>query len=242
MREVKLGERVLEVYERGKADGPLILYVHGGSGQGAPWNYALMARRLLDGGAARVAIAQYELFPAADVDEMVGDLDAALRWRRPRRAPRCGSSARSAGAHLRALARAAPAPRGCAASRRLAAVKICRAVGVYDIAAHFAHENTRLVHWLSPMWLAMAGQRGDAAADDDSFARLVLERAGLGGAGAADGRAGLLEAEGVDADAVAKAAEVDGGCEKQWERAALAIGAPRADAAAAAAAAGAPAA
>ena len=32
MREVKLGERVLEVYERsGGADGPLILYVHGGA-------------------------------------------------------------------------------------------------------------------------------------------------------------------------------------------------------------------
>ena len=229
MREVKLGERVLEVYERGGADGPLILYVHGGSwGQGAPWNYALMARRLLDGGAARVAVAQYGLFPAADVDEMVGDLDASLRWAE---AEAGGSEVRlvgqSAGAHLCALwlARRAGAARLRGEPVGWLPSKFVALSGVYDIAAHFAHENTRLVHWLSPMWLAMAGRRGDAAADDDSFARLVLERAGLGGAAVPPSAApALLAAEGVDADAVARAAEVDGGCERkgEWDRAALA--------------------
>ena len=186
MREVKLGERVLEVYERGGADGPLILYVHGGSwGQGAPWNYALMARRLLDGGAARVAVAQYGLFPAADVDEMVGDLDAALRWAE---AEAGGSEVRlvgqSAGAHLcAALARAARRRRALRGEPvGWLPSKFVALSGVYDIAAHFAHENTRLVHWLSPMWLAMAAGAAMRPPTTTQFARLVLERAGLGGA------------------------------------------------------------
>jgi acetyl esterase/lipase len=60
----------LEVYHNPRAsDGPLVLYFHGGSwGQGAPWQYALLARRLLEeGGASRVAVAKYRLFPAGDV-------------------------------------------------------------------------------------------------------------------------------------------------------------------------------
>ena len=111
---------------------------------------------------------------------MVGDLDAALRWAEAEAAaPRCVLSAsRRARTSARCGSRGVPAPRAARRARRLAAVEIVALSGVYDIAAHFAHENTRLVHWLSPMWLAMAGRRGEAAADDDSFARLVLERAG----------------------------------------------------------------
>ena len=39
----------IEVYSKeGASDGPLVLYFHGGSwGQGAPWQYALLARRFL---------------------------------------------------------------------------------------------------------------------------------------------------------------------------------------------------
>ncbi len=98
------------------ATGPLVLYVHGGSwGQGAPWQYALLAKRLLEAGASRVAIVRYRLFPAADVDEMVGDVAEALRWAGEQADERrVGSStprslpvvlaAQSAGAHLCALA------------------------------------------------------------------------------------------------------------------------------------------
>ena len=35
--------------------------------------------------------------------------------------------------------------------------------GVFDIAAHFSHERSRLVHWISPMWLAMIGRRRAAS-------------------------------------------------------------------------------
>ena len=76
----------LEIYtasdETARRDGPLVLFVHGGSwGQGSPWQYALLARRLLDeAGASRVAIARYRLFPAGDVDDMLADVEAALAW------------------------------------------------------------------------------------------------------------------------------------------------------------------
>lgn len=102
MREVRCGpekHQVLEVYE-GEGDGPLVLYVHGGSwGQGAPWNYALLARRLLDQGASRVAIARYRLFPEADVDEMVDDIANALSWceTQSRAATKAGAFARLLG-------------------------------------------------------------------------------------------------------------------------------------------------
>ena len=153
----------LEVYELGgDPAGPLVLFVHGGSwGQGAPWQYALLARRLLEeGGASRVAICKYSLFPHGDVDTMVEDIANGLEWcREQQRAQpklRVVLAAQSAGAHLCSLY----------LSRRTAAEaeawqpdKFVALSGVFDIAKHFAHERTRLVHWLSPMWLAMVGKK-----------------------------------------------------------------------------------
>ena len=107
--------KTLELYGDGVGDGPLVLFVHGGSwGQGAPWQYALLSRRLLDAGASRVGIVQYALFPAADVDEMVRDVEAALEWgraqqeaaRRDGRQLRVVLAAQSAGAHLCSLLQA----------------------------------------------------------------------------------------------------------------------------------------
>lgn len=169
--------KTLECYGDGVGDGPLVLFVHGGSwGQGAPWQYALLSRRLLDAGASRVGIVQYGLFPAADVDDMVRDVEAALEWgraqqeaaRRDGRSLRVVLAAQSAGAHLCSLLQA---------RREAGAWQPDRLVllsGVFDIAPHFAHEETRLVHWLSPMWLAMRGRREQRAA----LARPPVELAG----------------------------------------------------------------
>jgi acetyl esterase/lipase len=107
--------KTLELYGDGVGDGSLVLFVHGGSwGQGAPWQYALLSRRLLDAGASRVGVVQYALFPAADVDEMVRDVEAALEWgraqqeaaRRDGRPLRVVLAAQSAGAHLCSLLQA----------------------------------------------------------------------------------------------------------------------------------------
>lgn len=169
--------KTLELYGDGVGDGPLVLFVHGGSwGQGAPWQYALLSRRLLDAGASRVGIVQYGLFPAADVDDMVRDVEAALEWgraqqeaaRRDGRSLRVVLAAQSAGAHLCSLLQA---------RRQAGAWQPDRLVllsGVFDIAPHFAHEETRLVHWLSPMWLAMRGRSEQRAAP----ARPLVELAG----------------------------------------------------------------
>ena len=54
--------------------------------------------------------------------------------------------------------------------------------GVFDIAPHFAHERSRLVHWISPMWLAMIGRelsdahggKSDAADADAADAACTL--------------------------------------------------------------------
>ena len=175
----------LEVYSaadaKARQEGPLVLYVHGGSwGQGAPWQYALLARRLLDeGGAGRVAVARYRLFPEGDVDDMLDDVRPALEWCRTQqaeaaaRAPeepplRVVLAAQSAGAHLCAL----HLTRGCmGGADAWRPDKFVALSGVFDIAAHFAHERTRLVHWLSPMWLAMLG-RGVHAGGEHAFAPL----------------------------------------------------------------------
>ncbi len=200
-----LGKPTLELYSREEDDDassakPLVLYVHGGSwGQGAPWNYALMAERLLASGASAVAIAQYTLFPRGDVDTMVAEIEDVLRWCASVKKPgqRVVLAAHSAGAHLCALllARASYArtasslrssgpgepPRGDILPDRFVALS-----GVYDIAAHFAHENSRLVHWLSPMWLAMIGRRALDAnetrfeEDAGSFAQLLSLNVVLG--------------------------------------------------------------
>jgi len=169
------GGRGVEVYEGG-GDGPLVVYVHGGSwGQGAAWQYALLARRLLEGGASRVAVVKYGLFPEADVDEMVDDVAAALEWARLQQAAAADDgrarlpivlAAQSAGAHLCALHLA----RRCGAAATATASATAQPAGpwlpdrfvalsgVFDIAPHFAHESGRLVHWLSPMWQAMRGR------------------------------------------------------------------------------------
>ena len=167
------GGRGVEVYEEGGvATGPLIVYVHGGSwGQGAAWQYALLARRLLEGGASRVAIVKYGLFPEADVDEMVDDVAAALEWGREQQrnmAERGGRrlpvvlAAQSAGAHLCALLLSrragAMAPTADAAEAAWMPDRFVALSGVFDIAPHFRHESGRLVHWLSPMWQAMRGR------------------------------------------------------------------------------------
>jgi len=167
---VPVGEAGVEVYDGGDLDGPLVLFVHGGSwGQGAPWQYALLARRLLESGASRVGIVRYRLFPEGDVDSMVDDVAAAISWAHkvrgdaPAHANEIVVAGHSAGAHLCSLylSRAL-------VGRREAGLLPNRFValsGVFDIAPHFAHERTRLVHWLSPMWLAMLGRR---ARTDDS--------------------------------------------------------------------------
>lgn len=166
---VPLGEGGgVEVYGN-RDDGPFVLFVHGGSwGQGAPWQYSLLARRLLDAGAGRVGVVRYRLFPDADVDDMVADVGAALAWARGEAAavgaaaphaaaPQIVLAAHSAGAHLCSLyiARAAltSSPHQHLPDRFVALS------GVFDIAPHFAHERTRHFHWLSPMHLTMLGRR-----------------------------------------------------------------------------------
>ena len=162
----------IEVYSKeGASDGPLVLYFHGGSwGQGAPWQYALLARRFLEeSGASRVALARYRLFPEGDVDDMLADVEAALDWCRMQQeqaacsnpsAPklRVVLAAQSAGAHLCALYLARRGWRGSDEGGSWLPDRFVALSGVFDIAAHFAHERTRLVHWLSPMWLAMIGR------------------------------------------------------------------------------------
>eukprot|EP00966_Prymnesium_polylepis_P284845 6580895-Prymnesium_polylepis.1 len=156
MREVQCGDlphQILEVYDGDTKDGPLVLYVHGGSwGQGAPWNYALLANRLLSGGASRVAVARYRLFPEGDVDDMVADLEAALLWceaeaERTRAAGgqklRVTLAAQSAGAHLCALVFSRRSVRSAAATA-WAPDRFVALSGVFDIAPHFGHEKTRL--------------------------------------------------------------------------------------------------
>ena len=179
--ETSDGPQVLEVYKNTDSmDGPLILFVHGGSwGQGAPWQYALLARRLLeDGKASRVAVAKYRLFPEGDVSSMLVDVAGALEWCRSEQQKSAASgaqplrvvlAAQSAGAHLSALhlsRRAWEASAGGAhtePAHQWAPDKFVALSGVFDIAAHFSHERSRLVHWISPMWLAMIGRRRAAS-------------------------------------------------------------------------------
>ena len=146
----------------------------------APWQYALLARRLLlDGSASRVAIMKYTLFPDGDVESMLEDLGAALEWCRIEQDITAKSghrvpvvlAAHSAGAHLCALHFARSSAGSVldnSAERALLDApgaapwlpdRFVALSGVFDIAAHFAHERTRLVHWLSPMWLAMIGRK-----------------------------------------------------------------------------------
>lgn len=177
---VPLGEGGgVEVYsEGGTPGGPIVLFVHGGSwGQGAPWQYALLARRLLEAGALRVGIVRYRLFPEGDVHSMVSDVGAALDWARTESSAEPMPSevtiaAHSAGAHLCSLHLSRAVLRVGAAGNlpdRFVALS-----GVFDIAPHFAHERTRSVHWLSPMWLVMMGRRvalltesGSSAGEDE---------------------------------------------------------------------------
>jgi acetyl esterase/lipase len=178
----------VEVYsEGGIPGGPIVLFVHGGSwGQGAPWQYALLARRLLEAGALRVGIVRYRLFPEGDVHSMVSDVGAALDWAYKERSAEpmpCEVviAGHSAGAHLCSLHLSRAALRDGGAGQlpdRFVALS-----GVFDIAPHFAHERTRGVHWLSPMWLAMMGRgvalpsNGSAAedVDDQEHPQGVLE-------------------------------------------------------------------
>ena len=172
----------LEVYSAAagtNSEGPLVLYLHGGSwGQGEPWQYALLARRFLDAGASRVAVAKYRLFPSGDVDDMVDDVAAALAWCEAQQqceqetaaaasvggpAPPRGRvvlAAQSAGAHLCSLHLTRQAMMTTSDST-WQPDKFVALSGVFDIGPHFAHERTRLVHWLSPMWLAMIGRTMD---------------------------------------------------------------------------------
>jgi acetyl esterase/lipase len=248
------GRNLLEVYSRGgNPDGPLVVYVHGGSwGQGEPWQYALLARRLLeDGQASRVAVVKYRLFPDGDVDSMLGDIGSALEWCQAEQqaAAKAGRpplrvvlAAQSAGAHLCALYLSRQAWHGIGGwvatttSGDSAAAppelwkpdKFVALSGVFDIASHFAHERSRLVHWLSPMWLAMIGraraEKGDGAAgatpgsaDRGSYVAEVVEAMGLSthGAGsllaaaaAAKLDAAALEAAEIDARALARKSQL----------------------------------
>jgi acetyl esterase/lipase len=184
----------VDVYsEGGTAGGPLVCFVHGGSwGQGAPWQYALLARRFLeDGGASRVAIARYRLFPEGDVDTMVADVAAALEWCREQRDAEAAARGDGAGSQLRVvLAAQSAGAQLCAlhlaqirGTSQYLPDKFVALSGVFDIASHFAHERTRLVHWLSPMWLTMLGRRSLTAAEGGGvpggFGSQELAAAGL---------------------------------------------------------------
>ena len=251
-----LCEHGLEVYRGGATDGPLVLYVHGGSwGQGSPWQYALLTKPLLAAGASAVAIVKYRLFPEAEVDEMLADVQRALEWARAQPGtPRVVLAGQSAGAHLCALllARVSCTAAACPeAARQPPAWLPDRFVSLsapLDILAHFRHETTRGVHWASPMWLAMIGRRPSGRADDGgggggrggeeraeaAVLALVLERLGASDSGA--GRTllespGAAERCGLDEASLLDAAEVAGGTSRrgEWsvrELAALALASP----------------
>eukprot|EP00965_Chrysotila_dentata_P228522 6196651-Pleurochrysis_carterae.AAC.8 len=76
---VQLANTTLEVYAPVTAQGhccediaKTVLFVHGGSwAQGAPWQYSLLAQKLIQRTEAVVVIAQYRLFPDGCVDDMV---------------------------------------------------------------------------------------------------------------------------------------------------------------------------
>jgi len=112
-----------------------------------------------------------------DVHSMVSDVGAALDWARTESSAEPMPSevtiaAHSAGAHLCSLHLSRAVLRVGAAGNlpdRFVALS-----GVFDIAPHFAHERTRSVHWLSPMWLVMMGRRvalltesGSSAGEDE---------------------------------------------------------------------------
>ena len=230
----------LEVYSHGgTADGPLVVYFHGGSwGQGAPWQYALLARRLLENGASRVAVARYSLFPEGDVEAMLKEVGDALAWSREQQraaaaegAPGSGRlrvvlAGQSAGAHLCALFLARHAALGPGDERASAEGeawlpdRFVALSGVFDIADHFAHERSRLVHWCSPMWLAMIGKPTAAAtaAAADAVAPAAAHAAAELADGEIDGEidADALSAAGLSCTALARASDAPGRPAALW--------------------------
>ena len=182
------------------------------------------------------------------------DLESALRWcREQQRAEEAEESsvlnknstasapmpsrprrpvvlaAHSAGAHLSALFLARQGlrerNRGAAEGEVWLPDRFVALSGVFDISAHFAHENTRLVHWLSPMWLAMIGNRGEQVAPSEGggghgsgdheleYTSLVLKLLGLDGAVDPSG----LAATGLVSDALVSSSEVRGGVPRHNE-------------------------
>ena len=120
---------------------------------------------------------------------MLSDVERALDWCRDeqRAAEASGRclpvvlAGHSAGAHLCALtfarrsARTALTTSGGSDADAWRPTKFVALSGVFDIAAHFAHERTRLVHWLSPMWLAMIGKSGGELAQKGSMPDVVSD-------------------------------------------------------------------
>lgn len=151
---------------------PLVIYVHGGSwGQGAKWQYSLMATRVCREHNVCVAVMQYALFPTQCVAGMLDDVEKCLDWALGQQSDssinvvnaggrgRVTLAGQSAGGHLCSLVllhRAQQAAK-CEAEDIALPNQFVSLSGVYDIEPHFFHERTRRVHLVSPMWAAMGG-------------------------------------------------------------------------------------
>lgn len=163
---------------------PVVVFVHGGAwSQGSRQLFALMGRRLRDQLGAVVVVPGYRTWPRGDVAAQARDVGAALRWVRehaetwggdPRRVVLVGHSS---GAHLCAthlLTRGSSgettsgASRSSRSSSRSSRGDVCAGTvrafvglcGVYDVGAHYAHEQRRGVHEVSAMKAAAGGNAG----------------------------------------------------------------------------------
>ncbi len=74
-------QHFLDVYEpRQHGPRPVVLFVYGGAwGSGTKTMYGLLANTLAEAGCV-VVVPDYTLHPHGCVEEMVRDLEAALRW------------------------------------------------------------------------------------------------------------------------------------------------------------------
>ena len=163
---------------------PVALFIHGGVwAVGEKWQFAPMAHRLAEEGVV-TCVATYSLFPQALAPRMWEEVSDALTFTMDNASKLCpGASAdrvvlvgHSAGAHLCAMAlmhRRGAVPEAVEenvsenvsttkknkvdARQPRAFVGLC---GVYDVATHYAYEDSRGVALVSTMARAMGGKEG----------------------------------------------------------------------------------
>jgi acetyl esterase/lipase len=164
---------------------PVVVFVHGGAwSQGSRQLFALVGRRLRDQLGCVAVVPGYRTYPRGDVAAQARDVGASLRWVNAHVETWGGDPSRvvlvghSSGAHLCAthlLTRSrgtssnlGPSGSGRADARADASSADVRAFvglcGVYDVSAHYAHEQRRGVHEVSAMKPAAGGNAGASPA------------------------------------------------------------------------------